>query len=73
MPKLAILSGGAVIGILEKHGFFRVRQKGSHVTMQRVINGIEFNVVVPLHTDLAKGTLVSIIRQSGLNREYFCK
>jgi len=35
MSKLWVLSGAEVCRILEKHGFVVVRQKGSHIIMQR--------------------------------------
>ena len=71
MPKLPLLSGKAVLAILEKHGFEKVRQKGSHVTLKKEIDDSTYGVVVPLHDELAKGTLMSIIRQSGLNKDDF--
>jgi len=37
MSKLRILSGKEVCRILEKHGFVQVRQRGSHIVMQRKI------------------------------------
>ena len=71
MPKLPVLSGKIVIKILLKHGFEKVRQKGSHISLKKELNGITHCVVVPLHDELAKGTLLSIIRQSGLQKEDF--
>lgn len=71
MPKLPVISGKEVIAILKKHGFIVIRQKGSHVSLQKITEGITYNVVVPMHDDLAKGTLMSIIRQSGLSRDAF--
>jgi predicted RNA binding protein YcfA (HicA-like mRNA interferase family) len=35
MPKLRVLSASEVCKILEKHGFERVRQSGSHIIMRR--------------------------------------
>lgn len=35
MPKLRVLSGREVCRILEQHGFEMVRQKGSHIMMQK--------------------------------------
>ncbi len=33
MTKLVVLSGAKVCKILGKHGFVKVRQKGSHIVM----------------------------------------
>ncbi|HON78050.1 MAG TPA: type II toxin-antitoxin system HicA family toxin [Spirochaetota bacterium] len=71
MPKLPVLSGKEVINILQKKGFEIVRQRGSHVSLQRILDKEEYNVVVPLHNELARGTLMSIIRQSGLEKNDF--
>lgn len=71
MPKLPVLSGKDVIEILKKNGFKILRQKGSHVSLQKIADDQSFNVVVPMHDELAKGTLMSIIRQTGLTKENF--
>jgi predicted RNA binding protein YcfA (HicA-like mRNA interferase family) len=34
MPKLRVLSASEVCKILQKHGFVRVRQTGSHIIMR---------------------------------------
>lgn len=57
--------------ILEIAGFNRRRQSGSHVVMQGSHSGRTWTVVVPLHPELAQGTLASIIRQSGLPKDRF--
>ena len=71
MPKLPVLSGKYVIKILKKNGFTIIRQKGSHVSLQKIYIDGTFNVIVPMHDELAKGTLLSIIKQSGLTRKDF--
>ncbi|WP_407895601.1 type II toxin-antitoxin system HicA family toxin [Scytonema sp. NUACC26] len=37
MDKLRVLSGREVCKILEQYGFVQVRQRGSHIMMQRTI------------------------------------
>ena len=64
MPKLPALSGEELIKILKKAGFSVVRQKGSHVSLQKE----NFKAVVPLHDELAKGTLLGILKQCGLTK-----
>ncbi len=71
MGKLRILSGKQVCGILEKHGFIQVRQRGSHIVMQKRLPDTTITVPVPNHAELRIGTLQSIIRQSGLNKSVF--
>jgi len=56
---------------MAEHGFVEVRQRGSHIVMQRLVGGTTVTVPVPDHKELRAGTLMSIIRQSGLSRELF--
>jgi hypothetical protein len=42
---------------MEKVGFLRVRQKGSHVIMQKQMDGSTITVPVPMHATLRIGTL----------------
>ena len=71
MGKLRTLSGLEVCRILQTHGFNEVRQRGSHCIMQKRFKGTTLTVPVPLHAELRRGTLMSIIRQSGLARTIF--
>ena len=71
MGKLAVLSGKEVCKILARHGFQEMRRRGSHVVMQRRTPTGTTTVPVPDHHELKIGTLLSIIRQSGLPRSEF--
>lgn len=71
MGKLRVLSGREVCAILERHGFQQVRQRGSHIVMQRMTDEGTVTVPVPDHDELRVGTLRSIIRQSGVPRSEF--
>ena len=71
MRKLRVLSGREVCQILTQHGFVQVRQRGSHVVMQRRTATSTVTIPVPDHSELRIGTLQSIIRQSGLARSLF--
>jgi predicted RNA binding protein YcfA (HicA-like mRNA interferase family) len=58
------------IRALEKAGFYRKRQSGSHATMVR--SEPFAMVIVPVHRKtLTPGTLRSIIRQAGMSVEEF--
>ncbi|MBI5674750.1 MAG: type II toxin-antitoxin system HicA family toxin [Nitrospirae bacterium] len=71
MGKLRILSGKQVCDILVRHGFVQVRQRGSHIVMQKRLPDTTITVPVPNHSELRIGTLQSIIRQAGLNKSEF--
>ncbi len=71
MPKLRVLSGRDVCKIMSQYGFEAVRQKGSHIIMQKREKDTTITVPVPDHDELRTGTLLGIIRQSGLPRALF--
>lgn len=48
-----------------------MRQRGSHIIMQKQVPDPTITVPVPDHKELRMGTLMSIIRQSGLDRSVF--
>ena len=73
MPKLPRISGKEVAGILEVNGFIKVRQRGSHMVLQKRLETTTVTVPLPDHKELKTGTLRSIIRQSGLSRSLFEK
>ena len=57
MSKLKVLSGKEVCKILSSHGFIQVRQKGSHIVMQKKIKNRTLTVPVPNHSEIKIGTL----------------
>lgn len=71
MGRLRVLSGREVCRILAAHGFVEVRRRGSHVIMQRQVPDGTVTVPVPDHSELRTGTLLSIVRQSRLQRALF--
>ena len=71
MGRLRRLSGAEACRILAEHGFREVRRRGSHVVMQKRLEGSTVTVPVPDHSELRLGTLSAIIRQSGLARSHF--
>jgi len=71
LGRLGVFSGKEVCAILARHGFVEVRQRGSHVVMQKQASGTTVTVPVPNHAELRIGTLQSIIRQSGVPRSEF--
>ena len=71
MPKLGVFSGAEVCEILAAAGFRNVRQRGSHIIMQKADACGMITVPVPNHRTVKVGTLLSIIRKSGLPKELF--
>ena len=73
MPRLPVLSGHKVIKALSKAGWEHKRTRGSHAVLAKIIDGNKVALVVPLHKEIDKGTLIEIIRQARLKREEFLK
>lgn len=67
MPKLPRTSGAAIVKALERLGFVKVRQSGSHVILRRGTKGC----VVPLHSEVKVGTLAGLLRQAEVSPEEF--
>jgi predicted RNA binding protein YcfA (HicA-like mRNA interferase family) len=63
-PRLPRLSGAEVVRALERVGFAVVSQRGSHRKLRHPDGRV---VIVPMHRELASGTLASILRQAGLS------
>ncbi len=69
MSKLPVVSGKERVKALSKKGFYFKRQEGSHIIMRR--GNPFYQVVVPQHKMLDRGTLRAIIRGAGLSVDEF--
>lgn len=64
-----LLSSAQIVEILLGHGFAFVSQRGSHLVYR---DAAGHTVIVPAgRREIPRGTVASIIRQSGLPRERF--
>jgi predicted RNA binding protein YcfA (HicA-like mRNA interferase family) len=63
--RLRAVTASEMIAVLERRGFVRIRQSGSHVVMRHPDGRW---TTVPMHKgrDLAKGTLRQILRDTSL-------
>jgi predicted RNA binding protein YcfA (HicA-like mRNA interferase family) len=68
-PKLPVVSGDQLIRALAKFGYIAVRQKGSHVRLRHSSDPQRLPVTIPLHNEIAFGTLRRILRDSGVTVE----
>ncbi len=69
--ELPALRAREVVRALERAGFERWRQRGSHLTLYRVIDGRALTVPIHFRKTVPKGTLHAIIKQAGLTVEDF--
>ena len=67
MPKMPRVSGAEAIRALQRLGFEKARQNGSHVVMRRASRGC----VVPMHPELKTGTLAGLLRQAEVSVDEF--
>lgn len=68
-PKLPVLSGDDLIRILEKVGYVRVRQKGSHVRLRHSRDAQRKPLTVPLHKTLKRGLLHRLLRDARITEQ----
>jgi predicted RNA binding protein YcfA (HicA-like mRNA interferase family) len=66
---LPALSGRDLVRALGRAGFVVLRQKGSHVSLEKRSAAGYWRTVVPLHREIRPGTLSDILNQSGLSKE----
>ena len=73
MPSLRQVSGEQAVKALERLGFIRARQRGSHVVLKKVTPTGTIGCVVPLHRELKIGTLLGILDQAQVDTQDFMK
>ena len=71
MPKLRRVLGQEAIHALERLGFEQVRRRGSHVVLKKRAPEGAVGCVVPLHRELAIGTLRGILKQTKVTPNEF--
>ena len=70
MRVLPRISGREIVKALVKVGYEQDRQRGSHIILRQIV-APHRRIVVPDHSEVAKGTLRAIIRQAGLTVDEF--
>ena len=69
--KYPILPPNKIIKVMKKFGFEKCSQKGSHAKYINLERGKIF--IIPMHYEVAKGTLKSILEQADIDLEKFLK
>ncbi len=73
MSKVPTLSYTRIIHTLQKDGWTVVRQKGSHIRLQKRTDGELLKLTVPAHRPVKRSTLAHILKQGRINLEHFLK
>ena len=71
MGKLKRVSGKKIVKTLQKMRFEQVRQRGSHVVMKKLTVDGAVGCVVPMHKEVAVGTLNGILKQAHITPDEF--
>ncbi len=68
------VSGKQCVKILcRDFGFFLIGQRGSHVKLRRAYENKMITTIVPLHRELASGTLHGVLMLANIREEDFRK
>ena len=71
MTKVPSLDYQKVINAFQRAGFVVIRQKGSHIKLQKRTNDEVIKITIPAHKPIKRGTLSHIIKYSGLTLDEF--
>ena len=69
--KYPVLPPNKIIKTMKKLGFVKCSQKGSHAKYINYKRGKVF--IIPIHDEIAKGTLKSILEQADIDLEEFLR
>lgn len=71
MTKVPSLNYDKVVKALQRAGFIVVRQKGSHVRMQKRVEGETIKITIPAHKPIKRSTLSYILKSADLPLDEF--
>jgi len=71
MTKVPSINYDKVIRALRKHGWVVVRQKGSHIRLQKHTEQETLKLTVPAHRPIKRSTLSHILKQAKLDVNHF--
>ncbi len=73
MTKLPSLSYMQIIRALQKNGWIVVRQRGSHIRLQKHSGEEVLKLTVPAHRPVKRSTLSHLLKQARIELEEFLK
>ena len=71
MSKVPSLNYNEVVRALQRDGWVVVRQRGSHIRLQKRTPVETLKLVVPAHRPIKRSTLAHILKQARLTAEQF--
>jgi len=73
MSKVPSLNYDKVIRALQRDGWVIVRQKGSHIRLQKHVENEVLKIIVPAHKPIKRSTLSHILKQARISVAEFIK
>jgi len=71
MSKVPSLNYPRVINALRRDGWIVIRQKGSHIRLQKRLPDETLKIIVPAHRPIKRSTLSHILKQARLSVSEF--
>ncbi len=71
MTKVPSLGYEQVVRALQRDGWVVVRQKGSHIRLQKHTSDETLKLTVPAHRPILRSTLAHILKQARLSADQF--
>ena len=69
MTKVPSLNFDKVIKVLKRDGWVVVRQKGSHIRLQKHLGDETLKITIPAHKPIKRSTLSHILKQARITVE----
>ena len=73
MSKVPSLNYDKVINALRRDGWVVVRQRGSHIRLQKHTGNEVLKIIVPAHKSIKRSTLSHILKQARISVDEFVK
>ncbi|NJL52725.1 MAG: addiction module toxin, HicA family [Hydrococcus sp. SU_1_0] len=71
MSKVPSLSYQKIIAALERDGWIVVRQRGSHIRLEKKLPDETLKITVPAHRPVKRSTLAKILKQAKIDLDRF--
>lgn len=73
MSKVPSLPYEQIVRALQRNGWTVVRQRGSHIRLQKRVGDEVLKITVPAHRPVKRSTLARLLKQAKLNVNEFLK
>ncbi len=71
MSKVPNLPYDQIVKALQRNGWTVVRQRGSHIRLQKRVGDEVLKITVPAHRPVKRSTLAHLLKQARLNVDEF--